>query len=169
MEEEKKQSKLYLKWWFWVCIVMIVVVLVFTSIMLVAIGKISSGITGISMQIQTIYREATLYDSVENKSLILELNHFKVNEYSTQFNNMITIIKNNLNTELSNYNKLIIFTMIDGDKKENYLTIRTVYSLPDFMEIEERKYIDYDNYTELFNTYERTMDNYTQLFNSIGR
>lgn len=39
--------------------------------------------------------------------------------------------------------------------------------MPDFNLISEKSYIDFNEYTTLFNTYSNAMNGYTGLFNSI--
>lgn len=175
MEENK--VKLYKKWWFWVCMIFVVLIIGIVLSIILIVKDNTKNIDNISLQIQNIYKDSTLYSSINN-TLILELNHFDTEKNAIEYRNIISLIKNNLNKELKKYKKLIILSYIDN--KENnqgqYMLLTTVYSLPDFMEKESKNYIIFDNYKELYNnymnlynSYDETMKDYTNLFMSIGR
>lgn len=174
MEENK--VKLYKKWWFLVCMIVVLIIGIVLSIILIVKNN-TKNIDNISLQMQNIYKDSTLYSSINN-TLILELNHFDTEKNAIEYRNIISLIKNNLNKGLKKYKKLIILSYIDN--KENnqgqYMLLTTVYSLPDFMEKESKNYIIFDNYKELYNnymnlynSYGETMKDYTNLFMSIGR
>lgn len=183
----KKQTKLYQKWWFWVCIVLIVCVISSIIIITILINKKTvqtisntikntSNIYAVAIQIQNIYNDATLYGSAGKKTLILELKNFDSTKNATEYRNIITTIKNHLDNELSNYKELVIIQYSDNDKEQKHMLITTTYSLPDFMEKENKAFISfesytdlYNTYTDLYNTYDKAMDSYTDLYMSIGR
>ena len=158
---EKEQSSLFKKWWFWVCITSVVIVGFFSWVTVMAINKVNSNvISNINMQIQGVYKDATLYSSDANM-LVLVLRHYDSSD-KTMFKDIIDIIKNNLDTTLKEYDKLTILQYLSNDKEDENLLVSSMHSLPDFEELERLEYVDY-------NIYENTMNNYTDLFNSIGR
>lgn len=163
-EAEKKEKKFYKKWWFWLIILICVVVVAFTSIMIVAIGKVTSGVSGIAIEIQKIYKDATLYSSAGDRELILQIPNFEDIKNTDQSMQMMNIIKSNAREKLSNYEKVIIFSYLKSDEKQ--IVIDT-YSLPDFTLQEHNTYIKFEEYEKLYNTLEQTTDSYSRLFNSI--
>lgn len=158
---EKEKTKLYQKWWFWLCIVLIVLIIGFTSIVMVGFNIATSGISGVARQIQDISKNTTLYSSAGNNTLILEIDHFDQLK-DGDLEKIINIIKENTNTTFEYYSKLIILNYIDVKNQETPMLMIKEYSMPNFTETKDLTYVDY-------NIYENTMKNYTQLFNSIGR
>ena len=130
-------NRLIQKWWFWLCLIIITIIICFTLIIL----NIKSGITGIAIQIQDIYPNATLYTSAGDNTLILELEHLSENDVNSSFD-MLKPIKDNLTTELTTYSKLIIIGYIDIDNTERDEMVQVTYSLPDLQEISDQVYVD---------------------------
>lgn len=168
--EQMGKTKLYQKWWFWVCIIFVVLIIGIVLSIILIVKDNTKNIDNISSQIQNIYKNSALYSSIDS-TLILELKHFDTEKNAIEYRNIISLIKNNLNKELKNYKKLIILSYIDDEEnnQSQYMLLTTVYSLPDFMEKENINYIDFNNYMNLYNAYNETMNSYTDLFMSIGR
>lgn len=159
---EKEKTKLYQKWWFWVVLLIIVLIIAVSIVLVVSIKQATeNGLSGIAYQIQQVYDDATLYGSAGENTLILELKHYNSEEQKT-LKGIFDIIKENYDTELNSYSKLIVFTFLDSDEQNNNLLLVRTVSLPDLKTLDELEYIDYS-------IYENTMNNYTNLFNSIGR
>lgn len=167
MEEKKKDKTLYKKWWFWTIILTIVIVIAFTTIMSVALIKVTTGVSGLAMQIQDIYKDSTVYTSAGDNVLLLELNNWD-NQYSNKLKEIIKLIKETVeNGELNEYSKFITISYIKSNDKNNVLCIKETYSIPDFVKEEEKEYIAFEEYQNLYNTLDKTMNGYTNLFNSI--
>lgn len=170
------ESKFYKKWWFW-AIVILSIVSISSTILLIISNTNQSIPTNTSStnrndiyvtaaQIQSIYENATLYRSAGGNTLILELKNFNMEESYLEFDKMINIIKENVKDQLSSYKELVIMSYMNDDDGNNSLAFKTTYSLPNFIknDNESCNYINYEQYTELYNTYENAMDSYKELF-----
>ena len=154
MEEKKK---LYQKWWFWVCIVLLALIVGFVIIMAIAFSTVTSGISGVAIQIQNISENATLYSSAGDNTLILQIDHFDKLE-DGKLEEMFDIIRANNDSIFSNYSKFIIFNYIDIETQENPMLLIKEYNMPDLKETKELTYVD-------FNLYEEAVEGYSDLFN----
>ena len=154
MEEKKK---LYQKWWFWVCIVFLALIVGFVIIMAIAFSTVTSGISGVAIQIQNISENATLYSSAGDNTLILQIDHFDKLE-DGKLEEMFDIIRANNDSIFSNYSKFIIFNYIDIETQENPMLLIKEYNMPDLKETKELTYVD-------FNLYEEAVEGYSDLFN----
>lgn len=76
---EEKKTKLYQKWWFWLCMVLIALIISFTVIMMVGFSIATSGINEIAMTIQDIDNEATLYSSAGGNTVVVEIPNYTDN------------------------------------------------------------------------------------------
>lgn len=164
MEEKKK---LYQKWWFWVCIAFVICVI--CSIVVIGLTQFrnkNNNLIDIQEQINNIGEHYSIY-TTNDKLVLLGENLNKDNQSELQ--EVIKIIKENINTTFKNYTTLICIDFMESDGKENELVLKQIYSLPDFTQEENYSYINFDSYEELYNTYEDTMNKYTNLFMSIGR
>ena len=137
--KEMDKRNIYKNWWFWVIILVIIIIVSITSIIIVAINKVKSGVSGVASEIQREYKDATLYSSAGENTLILELRHLKEN---SDISKIFKPIKDNIKTELSTYSKLIIIGYIDIDNKENAQIVQMVYNLPMLKEQSTQIYID---------------------------
>lgn len=157
------------KWWFWVCLVLITLIVSFVILMVFAFNTATSGISGVALEILHISENAILYSSAGETELILKIEHFdKLEEGQPQ--KIMNILKSYKDTILSSYKKLIVISMIDNKSdtnKANYLILYQEYNMSDFSTPTVKQYIDFSEYEELFNTYDKTMNSYTDLFNSI--
>ena len=154
MEEKRK---VYQKWWFWVCIVLLALIVGFVIIMAIAFSTVTSGISGVAMQIQNISDNATLYSSAGDNILILQIDHFdKLKDGDLK--EMINTIKDNSSTTFESYSKFIILNYIDVENQENPMLLVKEYSMPDLKETKELTYVD-------FNLYEEAVEGYGDLFN----
>lgn len=164
---EKEKTKLYQKWWFWLCIVLIVCVVgSITIICLTQFNDKNSNLIDIQKQINSISEHYSLY--IKNDKLIL-LGENLNKDNQTKLQEIVKVLKENINTTFKNYTSLICIDFMESSGKENELVMKQVYSLPDFTQEESYTYINFDSYKELYNTYEDTMSKYTDLFMSIGR
>ena len=164
MEEKKK---VYQKWWFWVCIILVICSI--SSVVIVSLIKVRSKnniFIDIQKQVNNINEHYSIY-MADDKLVLLGENLNKNNQTGLQ--EIIKIIKENIDTTFKNYTTLICIDFMESSGKENELVLKQVYNLPDFTQKENYSYINFDSYDELYNTYEDTMDKYTNLFMSIGR
>ena len=164
MEEKKK---VYQKWWFWVCIILVICSI--SSVVIVSLIKVRSKnniFIDIQKQVNNINEHYSIY-MTDDKLVLLGENLNKDNQTGLQ--EIIKIIKENIDTTFKNYTTLICIDFMESSGKENELVLKQVYNLPDFTQKENYSYINFDSYDELYNTYEDTMDKYTNLFMSIGR
>lgn len=164
---EKEKAKLYQKWWFWVCIVLIAYVV--GSIIIICLTQFNdknSNLIDIQKQINSISEHYSIY--IKNDKLIL-LGENLNKDNQTKLQEVVKVLKENINTTFKNYTSLICVDFMESSGKENELVMKQVYSLPDFTQEESYTYINFDSYKELYNTYEDTMSKYTDLFMSIGR
>lgn len=173
VEPEKKQKKKILKkWWFWACVSFTILIIIAITIILIKTNN-KNNIQKISDEISTELEGASLFYSKNNKTLVLELNNIDITKQSSNYSNVIKIIKDNLNNELKNFTKLKIITFPPNDDSEtdykNNLVFIAIYELPSFRELSNDHYINFEAYTSMYNTLDETMKNYTDLFMSIGR
>lgn len=169
MEEKgtKKEKNFYKKWWFWLIILVIIIVISFTIIMGIAFHTATSGINEVALDIQNIDSEATVYTSAGGSNLVIELNNWN-SDNGDKKSQIITTVREKINNgEMKSYAELTILTYINSAGKADSLFIKSIYKLPDFTLLEQKEYIDFDEYEKLFNTYDKAMEGYTGLFNSI--
>ncbi len=126
----------------------------------------SNNLADIQKQINSVSNYYSIY-TANDKLILLGENLNKDNQ--TELQEIIKLLKENASTTFKNYSTLICIDFLESSGKENELTIKQTYSLPNFEQLEETTYIKFDTYKELYNTYEDTMDKYTDLFMSIGR
>lgn len=166
-DEEEKKKQIYKKWWFWLIILAIIIVISFTIIMGIALNTINSGTNKVAIDIQNIDNEATVYTSAGGNNLIIELNNWNSDNRDKK-NQILTTVREKVNNgEMKSYTELTILTYINSAGKSDSLFIKSIYKLPDFTLLEQKEYIDFNEYEKLFNTYDKAMDGYTGLFNSI--
>lgn len=162
-------KELIKKWWFWVIILAIVIVFGFITIVLMGYGVIKGEIGDLAIEIQNIYKDATIYSSVGSNTLVVELRNWD-NQHSEELGKIINTIKTRINNnQLSSYNKFVTLTYLESNNKEEVLFMKTTYNIPDFVkdEVNTKTYIAYEEYESLFGTLNKTMNGYTNLFNSI--
>lgn len=168
MAKHNNSKAIFQKWWFCLLIVVILLIISISSTIIILGNKKNNEIDNISKEIKNIYGEATLYTSYYEKAIYIELNNYDTNQNSQQLTNILTTIKEKIkNSEFSQYDKLITLAFINSSNKEEGLIIRTVYNLPDLKIEEAKEYIDFDEYSNLFEKYNNAMDGYTRLYNSI--
>ena len=164
----KEEKKFYTKWWFGLVLLAIVIVIGIIIIMIMAFNTIRGEGDYLSSRVQKIYADAKVYDSILNRTLILELNNWD-NQNKEKFAEIFGIIKEEAGKGmLQSYDKLITLSYIKSNNKENTLFIKQVYNLPDFANDSTVEYIDFDEYQNMYNTLNKTMDGYTNLFESIN-
>lgn len=155
------------KWWFWVITLCIAAIISITLIIIVAMVKVTSGIDGLAIDIQNIHKDATVYISAGENTVVIELRNWDTDDIE-KFSEIINEIKKEAsNGILKNYSNFITITYLKNNNNEDSLVIKHEYSLPDFIEKSKEEYIVFDEYTELFNKYDNTMKSYTNLFDSI--
>ena len=106
---------LYKKWWFWLCIVAITIIISFS------IFNVNSGISEVSIQVESVDNECTLYTSAEGNTVVVEIPNYKDETKLNKVNNIKQIIKNySLNSNiLSNYSKFILICKIICNLKKH--------------------------------------------------
>ena len=57
------KKPIFKKWWFWVIILAVVIVIGITTIMVMALNIVKSGINEVALSVQGIDEEATVYTS----------------------------------------------------------------------------------------------------------
>ncbi len=169
-EMPKKDKNIFKKWWFWVCIVFIVILVIIISIIMIKSSKLNT-IDEIAKEVNEELKCANLFVSKENETLILELKDFDSSKQSSKYSNVIKIIKDNLDGELKDFSTLEVISHLakTDSENDNSLIIITTYKLPNFKEISNNSFIDFEAYKDLYDTYDETMQSYTNLFMSIGR
>ncbi len=163
-EKQKKEKTFYKKWWFWVIILAIVIVIGATIIMAIALNIVTGGIHKVSLAVQTIDNEATVYTSAGSNTIIIEIpNYSDATKKNKEEAIKILIEKLAKNNEiLSNYSKAILCEKINSDDniEDYFLSIKT-YLLPNMTQDLENSdvYIDFLEYTKKnLNTTSTTSD-----------
>lgn len=150
---EKKEKNFYKKWWFWVIILAVVIVIGITTIMVMALNIVKSGINEVALSVQSIDEEATVYTSAGGNTIIVEIPNY-TDDTKKYKKEAIEILLQGYASEdgiLSNYSKAIICTKINSeDNIQDYFLSTTVYSLPSMTQETEQGdiYIDFIEYTK---------------------
>lgn len=168
MAKHNNSKSIFQRWWFYLLIVVILLIISIGPIMIILGDDKNDEIDNISKEIKEIYTEATLYTSYNGKTLYIELNNYDTNKNGQQLTDILKTIKEKIkNSEFSQYDKLITIAFINSNNKDGNLIIKTVYKLPDLKIEESKNYIDFDEYSDLYDKYNDAMDGYTRLYNSI--
>lgn len=151
-KEKQEKTKLYQKWWFWLCIVLISLILAFVMIMAMGFQVATSGIHKVALDVQKIDNDSTVYSSAGGNTVVVEIPNYTDDTKEDQKNAIIKTIKNYASEGqvLNTYSKFILITKIPSDDKENYFVSSTVYELPSMNEItdESNIYIDFVEFTK---------------------
>lgn len=148
LTKEEKQTKLYQKWWFWVCIVLLALIVSFVIIMLIDFYFSTNGINEVAQAIQEIDNEATIYTSAGNNTIVVEIpNGNEINGKQAE-NIGYTIKKYVDNGTLSNYSKFIVIIKTTLSDKINIYT--STYELSNMSCIENNSYINTNDIVETF-------------------
>lgn len=154
MEEKvtKKEKNFYKKWWFWLIILVIIIVISFTTIMGIAFHTATSGINEVALAIQNIDSESTVYTSVGENTIIVEIPNYTDNSKKYKVEEIVNIIKEYANNGiLGNYSKAILCEKMNSDQNiKDYFLLTKTYSLPSMVENEKEGdiYIDFVEYTK---------------------
>ena len=160
---------IFKKWWFWLIILATVIIIAFTTIMMKAFSIVKDEIGSLAIDIQNVYEDATIYTSAGENTIIIELRNWN-NDYAEELNQIINIVKSKIsNGELQQYSKLMTLTYLESNDIEEVLFIKDVYNLPQFTkdEQETKRYIAFEEYEDLLNTFDNTVGGYSDLFNNI--
>lgn len=156
--EEKKNF--YKKWWFWGIIAIIIIVLGCIAVMLMKQETIEEEeVEKLAIGIQKIYAESTIYTSINEEILFIELRNWD-NDYNTRLEQILDLIHTEIkNGKLQTYNKLVMLSYLKGKDKGETMLIKNVNNLPDFAEdkTNTQSYIIFEEYENLFNTLSRAM------------
>lgn len=149
---EEKKTKLYQKWWFWLCMVLIALIISFTIIMMVGFSLATNGINEVARTIQDIDNEATLYSSAGGHTVVVEVPNYTDSTKKDKIEKIENAIKKYSKKDniLSNYSKFILITKMNSDNKSDYFYITHIYSLPSMAQLSEdgKTYIDFVEFTK---------------------
>lgn len=165
----EKEVSILKKWWLWLIVLAIVIIIAFTTIMIKAFSIVKDEIGSLAIDVQSIYEDATIYTSAGENTIIIELRNWS-NDYAEELNQIINIVKSKIsNGELQQYSKLVTLTYLKSNDIEEVLFIRDTYNLPQFTkdEQETKRYIAFEEYEDLLNTFDDTVEGYGDLFNNI--
>ncbi len=166
--EEKKEKKLFVKWWFWLILLAIVIIVGLTIIMVMAFNLTRGEADVLSTKIQSIHEDAKIYNSIMDRTLILELNNWD-NQDNEKLEKIFGIMKEEISEgKLQSYDRLITLSYIKSSSKDDALFIKQIYILPSFVNESTIEYVNFNDYQSMYNTLNKTMDGYTNLFNSIN-
>jgi len=150
--EENQKTKLYQKWWFWLCIVGIALIVGFVLIMMVGFNIATGGINEVAMKVQSIDNEATLYSSAGGNTVVVEMPNYKDDTKKDKKEKIENIIKEYASNGgiLNNYSKFILIRKINSDDKKDYFYNTDIYALPSMIknEYEGKVYIDFVEFTK---------------------
>lgn len=159
------KKKIHQQWWLYVIIAIIIITICISSTLSIKYICEKDNLNNLSKEIKQIYNDCNIYSSQD--TLFIEFNNYSNEKNSEQLKEILSKIKNNVeNNKFKKYKKLITIAYINSKESED-LIIRNEHEMPEMTKKSGRTYIDFKEYTDLFDKYSNAMNGYTNLFNSI--
>lgn len=122
--------------------------LILTIIMLT--GCSNDNIDSLKLEINKIFKDAHLYTSLKDGTILLYIENYENEQNSEELSKIMDLLKSNIEKgRLNEFKKLEVITYLS----ENELMMKDIYSLPELDREYNKVYIDYEQYTELFDDY----------------
>lgn len=167
MESEKKT--ILNNWCFWGILIVIIVSIIVIIIMSILFNSRKNNLEILEEEIKDEYSQSNIYISADGKNLLVQLDNFEAEENKRQLNNIKNIIKDMVSKgKLKDCQELTLLSFVNSAGGKEVLFIKEIYELPSMNVEEQKEYIDYDKYLDLFNEYSNVMDDYTNLYDSIN-